>query len=101
MQEIGTSVQRVTDIMANITGASQEQRSGIEQVNQTVAQMDDVTKQNAALVEEAAAVAHSLEEQSAALARSVSVFKLHDDGRGGRPTAVSSMALALPGRRGA
>ncbi len=76
MQEIGTSVQRVTDIMADITGASQEQRAGIEQINQTVAQMDDVTKQNAALVEEAAAVAHSLEEQSAALARSVSVFKL-------------------------
>lgn len=98
MQEIGTSVKRVTDIMGEITGASQEQRSGIEQINQTVAQMDDVTKQNAALVEQAAAVAHSLEEQSAALARSVSVFTLREEVGGTRAPPGHAVALLRPQR---
>ena len=62
--------------MAEITAASQEQSSGIEQVNQAVTQMDETTQQNAALVEEAAAAAESLEEQAQNLARTVSVFKL-------------------------
>ncbi|WP_239066702.1 methyl-accepting chemotaxis protein, partial [Bordetella pseudohinzii] len=57
MQEIVASVKRVTDIMGEISAASEEQSSGIEQVNRAVAQMDEVTQQNAALVEEAAAAA--------------------------------------------
>ncbi len=77
MGEIVASVQRVTDIMAEISAASQEQSAGIEQVNQTITQMDETTQQNAALVEEASAAARSMEEQAQALSESVSVFKLH------------------------
>jgi methyl-accepting chemotaxis protein len=76
MDEIVTSVKRVTDIMAEITAASQEQSLGIEQVNQTITQMDEVTQQNAALVEEASAAARSLEEQAGGLAHSVAKFRL-------------------------
>ncbi len=79
MQEIVASVRRVTDIMSEITAASQEQHAGIEQVNQAIGQMDQVTQQNAALVEEAAAAADSLQSQAGNLAQVVSVFKL--DGR--------------------
>jgi methyl-accepting chemotaxis protein len=78
MSEVVDSVKRVTDIMAEITAASHEQSTGIEQVNQAVGQMDQVTQQNAALVEEAAAAADSLREQAANLAQVVSVFKLQD-----------------------
>ncbi|WP_411881079.1 methyl-accepting chemotaxis protein [Polaromonas sp. YR568] len=80
MDEIVDSVKRVTDIMAEITAASQEQTSGIEQINQAITQMDQVTQQNAALVEEAAAAASSLQEQAGNLLQVVSVFKL-DGGR--------------------
>jgi len=66
----------VTDIMAEITAASQEQTQGIEQINQAITQMDQVTQQNAALVEEAAAAAASLQEQASGLSQVVSVFKL-------------------------
>ncbi|MDR6891048.1 putative phage infection (PIP) family protein YhgE [Variovorax sp. 3319] len=76
MDEIVDSVKRVTDIMGEITAASQEQSTGIEQVNQAIAQMDQVTQQNAALVEEAAAAAQSMQEQAASLVSAVSVFKL-------------------------
>ncbi|MDR6990822.1 methyl-accepting chemotaxis protein [Luteimonas sp. 3794] len=76
MGEIVSSVQRVTDIMSEIAAASQEQASGIEQVNQTVTQMDETTQQNAALVEEASAAARSMEEQAAALTQTVSVFRI-------------------------
>jgi len=76
MEEIVTSVKRVTDIMSEITAASQEQSSGIEQVSTAVSQMDEVTQQNAALVEEAAAAAESLEEQARNLAETVAIFKL-------------------------
>ncbi len=76
MDEIVTSVKRVTDIMAEISAASIEQSSGIEQVNQAITQMDEVTQQNAALVEEAAAAAESLQEQADNLSQSVAVFKL-------------------------
>ncbi|WP_293717295.1 methyl-accepting chemotaxis protein [Stenotrophomonas sp. UBA7606] len=79
MGEIVASVQRVTDIMAEISAASQEQSAGIEQVNQTVVQMDETTQQNAALVEEATAAARSMEEQAAHLANVVSVFQLEED----------------------
>lgn len=76
IQQIVSSVRRVTDLMGEISAASDEQSQGIEQVNQAVIQMDDVTQQNAALVEEAAAAAESLEEQSEALSDAVSLFKV-------------------------
>ncbi|HTD02788.1 MAG TPA: methyl-accepting chemotaxis protein, partial [Undibacterium sp.] len=66
----------VADIMSEITAASQEQSSGIEQVNLAITQMDEMTQQNAALVEQAAAAAESMEEQAVALAQTVSVFKM-------------------------
>jgi len=78
MQEVVQGITRVTDIMADIAAASAEQTMGIEQVNAAVTQMDDVTQQNAALVEQAAAAAASLEEQAATLARLVGTFKVND-----------------------
>jgi methyl-accepting chemotaxis protein len=75
MNEIVTSITRVTDIMSEITSASVEQSAGIEQVNTAIVQMDQVTQQNAALVE-AAAAAESMQEQAARLSEVVSVFKL-------------------------
>ncbi len=77
-QEIVTSIKRVTDIMAEISAASLEQSSGIEQVNTAITQMDDVTQQNAALVEQAAAAAESLEEQALQLVQVVTRFKLEE-----------------------
>ncbi|MDO9425179.1 MAG: methyl-accepting chemotaxis protein [Methylobacter sp.] len=79
MEEIVASVRGVTDMMAEITAASAEQSSGIEQVNQAIAQMDDVTQQNAALVEQAAA--ESLEEQAQDLAVTMSGFKVDGNSR--------------------
>jgi methyl-accepting chemotaxis protein len=79
MQEIVTSIRRVTDIVGEITAASHEQTRGIEQINQAIGQMDQVTQQNAALVEEAAAASQSLQEQAGELANVVSVFKVNDE----------------------
>jgi methyl-accepting chemotaxis protein len=76
MREVVSSVQRVTDIMAEISAASNEQSAGIEQVNQAIAQMDQVTQQNAALVEQAAAAAESLQDQAAGLSSLVGTFQL-------------------------
>ncbi|NMM08566.1 methyl-accepting chemotaxis protein [Polaromonas sp.] len=81
MDEIVISVKRVTDIMAEISVASQQQTSGIEQINQAITQMDQVTQQNAALVEEAAAAAASLQEQASGLSQVVSVFRLDQEQR--------------------
>ncbi|WDZ94633.1 methyl-accepting chemotaxis protein [Herbaspirillum sp. WKF16] len=77
MTEVVASVRRVTDIVAEISAASAEQTSGIEQVNHAITQMDQVTQQNAALVEEAAAAAASMQNQADTLTRLVSVFTLH------------------------
>src|SRR5690606_32672259 len=74
MGEIVTSVKRVTDIIADISAASQEQSAGIEQVNQAITQMDESTQQNAALVEEATAAARSMEQQAGQLVQTVAVF---------------------------
>ncbi len=79
MEEIVSSVRRVTDIMREISAASQEQSGGIEQVNTAVMQMDKITQQNAALVEQAAASAKSMEEQTTALLEMVSLFELRDE----------------------
>jgi methyl-accepting chemotaxis protein len=76
MAEIVQAVKRVTDIMAEIAAASNEQNAGIAQVNQAVTQIDDVTQQNAALVEEAAAAAEAMQEQAEMLMEAVSVFKV-------------------------
>lgn len=79
MEEVVASVKRVTDIVAEITAASQEQSAGIEDIGRAITDMDQVTQQNAALVEEAAAAATSLQEQAHALATTVGVFKLDHD----------------------
>jgi|GEM_PF-366417 len=76
MDEIVTSIKRVADIMSEINAASIEQGAGIEQVNQAINQMDEVTQQNAALVEEAAASAASLEDQAQNLVKAISIYKL-------------------------
>ncbi|MGZ8290723.1 MAG: methyl-accepting chemotaxis protein [Telluria sp.] len=76
MNEIVTSVKRVTDIMNEISTASAEQTDGIEQVNQAIGQMDEATQRNAALVEQATAAAASLQDEAQALAQVVSIFKL-------------------------
>jgi methyl-accepting chemotaxis protein-2 (aspartate sensor receptor) len=76
MSDIVVSVKRVTDIMGEITAASEEQSGGIEQVHLAIGQMDEMTQQNAALVEQAAAAAESLHDQAEKLSQIVSVFKL-------------------------
>ena len=93
MNEIVESVKRVTDIMGEITAASQEQTAGIEQINTAITQMDEVTQQNAALVEEAAAAAESLQDQAANLSQVVSVFKI--DGQQAAPMVASQTARAM------
>ena len=92
MNEVLDSVKRVTLIMTEIMNASEEQATGIEQINLALTQMDQVTQQNAALVEEAAAAAESMREQAETLVTAVSVFKL----RHGAPSGVSPRAGAQP-----
>lgn len=87
---IVSSVQRVTDIIGEISAASDEQSQGIEQVNQAIIQMDDVTQQNAALVEEAAAAAESLQEQAETLTEAVSIFRVEST----NSTAFKSLPAA-------
>jgi methyl-accepting chemotaxis protein len=97
MAEIVASVKLVTDLMGEIAGASAEQTMGIEQVNQAIGQMDEATQQNAALVEQAAAAAASLQDQAGTLAQVVSVFKLE-----GGQVALGLQAapsLARPGKQ--
>jgi methyl-accepting chemotaxis protein len=77
MDNVVSSVRRVTDIIGEISAASLSQSNGIEAVNRTIHQMDDVTQQNAALVEQAAAAAESMQNQAQGLAEMVSIFKLH------------------------
>ncbi|SDG56094.1 MULTISPECIES: methyl-accepting chemotaxis protein [unclassified Duganella] len=93
MGEIVSSVQRVTDIMGEISMATQEQSTGIDQINMAVGQMDTVTQQNAALVEQAAAAAASLQEQAAGLAEVVSVFRM-DEGMAPRKQAIAKRRTA-------
>jgi methyl-accepting chemotaxis protein len=95
MQEIVSSVQRVTDIMGEITAASVEQSSGIDLVNDAITKMDEATQQNAALVEQAAAAAESLVEQSTSLMDTVSAFQYH----GGSSMTRKPMAVGKPGLR--
>ena len=92
MDEVVASVRRVTDIMGEISAASQEQSAGIAQVNEAIAQMDAVTQQNAALVEEAAAAAESLQDQAGHLSQVVGVFRV-DAG------ATAPARVAAPARK--
>lgn len=98
MTEVVDSVKHVTDIMSEILAASQEQSAGIEQVNTAIVQMDEVTQQNAALVEEAAAAAASLRDQAANLSSVVSVFKLQGDQSHHQAVNTQTRAKALPHR---
>jgi hypothetical protein len=94
MEEIVSSIRRVSDIVAEISSASVEQSTGVQQVGEAVSQMDQATQQNAALVEESAAAAESLKSQAAQLVQAVAVFKLsRQDG----PAAASRAALAAAG----
>jgi methyl-accepting chemotaxis protein len=95
MSEILESVQRVTDIMGEITSASIEQTSGIEQINHAINQMDMVTQQNAALVEQVAAASESLREQATSLASAVSVFKVDTSSLANAPASVPVVARAV------
>jgi methyl-accepting chemotaxis protein len=76
LTEIVSSVKRVTDIIAEITAASQEQASGIDQMNKAVMQMDEATQQNAALVEETTSACQSMKEQAKELMQHVEAFKI-------------------------
>jgi len=99
MQEIVDSVRRVTDIMSEISAASAEQTAGIEQINSAVVQMDQVTQQNAALIEEAAAAAESMQEQAARLAQAVAVFRIGaDPAAPAAPAPAPATRPALPAR---
>ena len=91
MNNIVSSVKQVLDIMSEIAAASQEQSTGIEEVNRAISQMDEVTQQNAALVEEAAAAAASMQEQATNLMKEVSAFKL-------LPTTGNFIAARAPQR---
>ena len=91
MEEIVASIRRVADIMAEIAAAGHEQEMGIGQINQAVAELDDVTQQNAALVEQAAAASESLKEQAERLAGVAGAFRI-DDGQG-EPAAHGRAAL--------
>ncbi len=94
MGEIVDSVRRVADILTEITAASQEQSAGIEQINQAITQMDDVTQQNAALVEEAAAASQAMQDQAARLAEAVAVFRLEGGAAAAAPTRAPAAAAA-------
>ncbi len=94
MGEIVESVRRVTDIMGEITAATQEQTSGIEQVNQAIAQIDEVTQQNAALVEEASAASQSMQEQASKLVQTVSAFKLAGAASSAQSNAVPASSAS-------
>ncbi|MGJ7913961.1 methyl-accepting chemotaxis protein [Massilia sp. LXY-6] len=95
MEQVVDSIRKVTDIMAEITSASAEQRTGIEQVNQAIADMDSSTQHNAALVEQSAAAAGSLQEQAGKLAQVVGLFNVAGQAAP-LPAARAGRALAAP-----
>jgi methyl-accepting chemotaxis protein len=108
MNEVVQSVRRVSDVVAEISSASKEQSDGIEQVNHAVSQMDQTTQQNAALVEQAAAAAQSLQDQANRLTAVVSVFKLDSHAAPARPaparpapTPRPAAAKVVPARKAA
>ncbi|WP_420105254.1 methyl-accepting chemotaxis protein [Herbaspirillum huttiense] len=111
IDEVVRSVQRVSEVVTDISAAGQEQSQGIEEVNNAITQMDETTQQNAALVEQAAAAAQSMQEQAARLSEAVSVFRLGGTAVAGVPAAQALSAratvtvavpasAALPGKGG-
>ena len=96
MNEVVASVKRVTEIIGEIAAASAEQTTGIEQVNQAIAAMDQATQQNSALVEESAAAAASMRDQAGALKHTISAFVL--DAEHSRPAAQIHLIASNPGR---
>ncbi|MBW8896997.1 MAG: MCP four helix bundle domain-containing protein [Massilia sp.] len=101
MDEVVASVKRVTDIMSDIASASAEQSAGIEQVNVSIIEMDGMTQQNAALVEQAAAAFQSLQDQAAELQRVVSIFKLAEGEEAAAapaPAPVATRAVVVQSR---
>jgi methyl-accepting chemotaxis protein-1 (serine sensor receptor) len=111
IDEVVRSVQRVSEVVTDISAAGQEQSQGIEEVNNAITQMDETTQQNAALVEQAAAAAQSMQEQAARLSEAVSVFRLGGTAVAGVPAAQAVAAratvtvavpasAALPGKGG-
>jgi len=96
MNEIVNSVKRVSDIIGEITAASAEQSDGIGQINGSVTQLDQMTQQNAALVEESAAAAESLKAQAAALAQVVSTFRLGNTAHAAPAPLAAPVAPARP-----
>ena len=90
MQEVVAAIRRVTDIMGEISAASREQREGVDQIGEAITQMDQVTQQNAAMVEEMAAAAASLQTQSHQLVQTVSVFRLQDRPQDGAQQAAGN-----------
>jgi methyl-accepting chemotaxis protein len=98
MHDIVDSVGRVTGIISEISAAGQEQTAGIEQINQAISQMDQVTQQNAALVEEAAAASEALQDQAARLASVVSIFKIAA-GESGQAQAMAPQTSRKPATR--
>jgi methyl-accepting chemotaxis protein len=106
IQRVLASVQQVSGIMAEITVASDEQRCGIEQVNQAVSQMDGVTQQNAALVEQAASAAQAMQDQADLLNRTIHRFRLAPGASDARPAPGAQAAnaagfLRIPNRSAA
>ncbi|WP_353156781.1 methyl-accepting chemotaxis protein [Herminiimonas fonticola] len=99
MDEVVSSIQRVDNIMGEISSASREQSIGIEQVNQAIAQMDQVTQQNAALVEEAAASAESLQNQTTELSNVVSIFTIKNSSHGSTDEAQEMVMKAIEAMR--
>jgi methyl-accepting chemotaxis protein len=96
MEKVVTSIKRVNDIMAEIAAASAEQATGIDEVGKAITQMDEVTQQNAALVEEAAAAAESLQSQAVQLTERVASFKMHDSQETHQPSMAPRKALNAP-----
>ncbi|RBA24547.1 methyl-accepting chemotaxis protein [Herminiimonas fonticola] len=99
MDEVVSSIKRVDDIMTEISSASREQSIGIEQVNQAIAQMDQVTQQNAALVEQAAASAEALQSQTTELINVVSIFTIKSGSHGSTTEAKEMVSKAIEAMR--
>lgn len=98
LAEIVTAVKKVSDIIAEIAAAAQEQSSGIEEVNKAITQLDEVTQQNAALVEEAAAASKSMDDQSKSLQELVAIFNAGDEGGAAPAPRARAHASAHAGR---
>ena len=94
MAEVVSSLRRVTDIVGEISAASGEQSAGMSQVCEAITHMDQATQQNAALVEESAAAASSLQHQAEQLVRAVAVFKLSSDASSQHPSTPAPQRSA-------